>query len=53
MLDQLLGLDRELYQMYLNETEEQLSSMWTSFLYPYAFIMVERLKEEEADEVEV
>jgi hypothetical protein len=53
MLDQLLGLDRELYQMYLNETEEQLSSMWTSFLYPYAWIMVERLKEEEADEVEV
>ena len=53
MLDELLRADRELYQTYLNETEEQLSNMWSTFLYPFAFEMVETLRKEQADEVEV
>ena len=50
MLNELLKADRDLYEMYLIETEEQLSSMWSTFLYPFAFGMAEKLREEEAEE---
>jgi hypothetical protein len=53
MLNELLEADKDLYEMYLTRTEEQLSNMWSTFLYPFAFEMVEILREEQADEVEV
>jgi len=50
MLDELLQIEKWLYDQYLMETEEQLSNMWTSFLYPYTWVMVETLKEEQEQE---
>lgn len=50
MLNELLEADKNLYEMYLTRTEEQLSNMWSTFLYPWAFEMVETLREEEAEE---
>jgi hypothetical protein len=50
MLNELLKADKNLYEMYLTRTEEQLSNMFSTFLYPFAFEMVETLREEQAEE---